>query len=322
MAKRILDGEAMWSSKKIASLPEAYRAEYSWLHSLAAANGVFERDDRVIWAKCYAITRPNKSPDDVTAILNDFIAVKLLFPWSAEGKEWLYWTNSDRPGRLPRKSWQERERKNGRLPPDPPQDTLQTFLHESAHQGRAANTAGPCKSVPGSGLGSGLGTGSGIPSSEAGASDKAKKPITQSGQETNLEAVRPLATLLAQRILENNPKTELRDEKLRERRIKAWTIDLEKMVRLDEWTVDEIRQLIEFSQSDQFWRTNILSAGKLREKRDQLKLKMEQQGGQRGTPSTTGNNSRAGKRPGPFIPAALKKSIPAPPNALTRVKHV
>ncbi len=144
-----------------------------------------------------------------------------------------------------------------------------------------------------------------------------------SEKEAQFQAVRPLATLLARRILENNPKSELSKEKLRERRIKAWTIDLEKMVRLDGWTNDEIRQVIEFSQSDSFWRSNILSAGKLREKRDQLKLKMQEQqgreqGGTRGTSSTSGNSSGAGKRAGPHIPAALRKPIPATPNALTR----
>ena len=139
-----------------------------------------------------------------------------------------------------------------------------------------------------------------------------------SEKEACLQAVKPLAELLAQRILENNPKSELKRDQIRENRIRTWGIELERMVRLDEWTVQEIQQLIEFSQADQFWRTNILSAGKLREKRDQLKLKMEQRGGANGTSSGSGSNSRAGKRPGPFIPAALRKPIPATPNALRR----
>ena len=115
-----------------------------------------------------------------------------------------------------------------------------------------------------------------------------------SEKEACLQAVKPLAELLARRILENNPKSELTRDQIRENRIRTWGIEFERMVRLDEWTVQEIQQLIEFSQSDQFWRTNILSAGKLREKRDQLKLKMEQQGDQHGTPSAAGNIGRRG----------------------------
>jgi hypothetical protein len=44
-------------------------------------------------------------------------------------------------------------------------------------------------------------------------------------------------------------------------------------------------------------------------------------GEKHGTPSASGNNSGTGKRAGLFIPEAIKKSIPATPNALTRTKH-
>ncbi len=52
-----------------------------------------------------------------------------------------------------------------------------------------------------------------------------------------------------------------------------------------------------------------------------LEGKYENQGEKHGTPSASGNNSGTGKRAGPFIPEAIKKSIPATPNALTRTKH-
>lgn len=92
-----------------------------------------------------------------------------------------------------------------------------------------------------------------------------------------LQAAGQLAELLAQRILENNEKSELRDDGTRERRIKAWTVDIEQMIRIDGWSVEEIRDVIEFSQRDPFWRANILSAAKLRKQRDQLRLRMQEQ---------------------------------------------
>ncbi len=59
MNKRLLDGGAMWTSKKIASLNPAWvKPEYPWLYCLAESNGVFEIDHRVIWARCYAAGRP------------------------------------------------------------------------------------------------------------------------------------------------------------------------------------------------------------------------------------------------------------------------
>ena len=49
-----------------------------------------------------------------------------------------------------------------------------------------------------------------------------------------------------------------------------------------------------------------------------LEGQYDDKGGTRGTPNPRGSNSGAGKRPGPFIPAACRKSIPPAPNALRR----
>ena len=45
------------------------------------------------------------------------------------------------------------------------------------------------------------------------------------------------------------------------------------MMRLDGRTASEIRDLIEWSQNDMFWRANILSMKKLRKQFDQLTAK-------------------------------------------------
>ena len=314
MPKRVVHGEGIWRSDKLARVePLWVRSEYANLIPLALANGVFECNPRRVWSEVYCYNRTDITVQDVeTVILPALVRVGLLFCWKDEdGKGWGYWPGIEKPGRLPGKS---RRGRNEAVGPEPPAEELRKFLESNG-----------IHKLPGFGFGSGfgfgfgLGKGSGIPSSEAGASDKAKKPITQSSQEARLEAVRPLAELLAQKILENNPKSALSNEKLRESRIKAWTIDLEKLVRLDRWTNDEIRQVIGFTQDDPFWRTNILSAGKLREQRDQLRLKM--QGGTRGTTNASGNNDRAGHTAGPFKPKALRQPIPAPPNALTRSRE-
>ena len=178
MPKRILDGEAMWGSHKIASMEPAWvRAEYPWWHSLAGANGVFELDLRAIWAKCYAYARPDKSLEDLRVIQDAFIQAKLLFTWEQNGKTWGYWVGSDKPGLLPRKSWRDREAKNGKLAPEPPEEELRRFLSsaddaqqvlalEPARHSRVADTPEACNlhgtSVPGFGFGSGSGIGSGV----------------------------------------------------------------------------------------------------------------------------------------------------------------
>jgi hypothetical protein len=57
--------------------------------------------------------------------------------------------------------------------------------------------------------------------------------------------------------------------------ISKWAAEVDKMVRLDSRTVREIEFLIKWSQQDDFWKANILSMGKLREKFDQLMIKAQ-----------------------------------------------
>lgn len=66
-------------------------------------------------------------------------------------------------------------------------------------------------------------------------------------------------------ILQNNPKSNLSKN-----HILVWTNDVRLMVEMDHRTFVEIDSIINFSQKDNFWKRNILSMGKLREKFDQL----------------------------------------------------
>lgn len=53
----------------------------------------------------------------------------------------------------------------------------------------------------------------------------------------------------------------------------TWADDFRKLVELDGKSVDNVRLVIEWCQQDSFWKANILSAKKLRDKYDQLKVK-------------------------------------------------
>src|SRR5713101_5273514 len=109
MPKRILDGEAMWGSAKIAELPAWAKAEYAWILPCALANGVFECDPRTIWSKCYAFNRPEITVDQVTHILNCLERAGLLFRWiHTDSKNWGYWTGINKVGRLPAPTQRER----------------------------------------------------------------------------------------------------------------------------------------------------------------------------------------------------------------------
>lgn len=55
-----------------------------------------------------------------------------------------------------------------------------------------------------------------------------------------------------------------------------WADDFRKTVELDNRTIKEVKEIIDWSQQDDFWQNNILSAGKLRKQYDQLYLKMSE----------------------------------------------
>lgn len=75
-----------------------------------------------------------------------------------------------------------------------------------------------------------------------------------------------LSQKLKSHILTNNPNARTPSN------LQKWASDFDKMIRLDKRPISEIEAVMEFSQRDNFWRSNILSAGKLREKYDQLFL--------------------------------------------------
>ena len=59
----------------------------------------------------------------------------------------------------------------------------------------------------------------------------------------------------------------------------AWVKEEDKLLRLDKRPLEEAKQVLGWSQHDMFWRGNILSMPKFREKYDQLKLQMQNKRG-------------------------------------------
>lgn len=87
-----------------------------------------------------------------------------------------------------------------------------------------------------------------------------------------------LSGVLADMILKNNPgNTKLNNGK-REATVARWVVDIDKLIRIDGRAPEEIERVIRWCQSDSFWKSNILSGAKLREKWDQLTVKMQGNG--------------------------------------------
>lgn len=76
-----------------------------------------------------------------------------------------------------------------------------------------------------------------------------------------------LAELLLNLILARKPN-------FKKPNLQSWAKDIDRMLRLDKRTPDRVETVIRWTQQDPFWQANVLSASTLREKFDQLELKM------------------------------------------------
>ncbi len=102
------------------------------------------------------------------------------------------------------------------------------------------------------------------------------KPRANKGQHTNTETHKiflsdsievRLSEFLLEKILSRNPNHKRPN-------LQAWAKDVDRMIRLDDRAVEDIRRVVEWCQGDTFWQNNILSTAKLRKNFDQLLLKM------------------------------------------------
>lgn len=82
-----------------------------------------------------------------------------------------------------------------------------------------------------------------------------------------------LAAYLARRITERLPGKKPFTENC----LQSWALDFDRLNRIDRHRWQDIAAVLDFSQSDSFWRTNILSAGKFRKQYDRLWLQMKEE---------------------------------------------
>jgi hypothetical protein len=108
------------------------------------------------------------------------------------------------------------------------------------------------------------------------------------------------AVYLRNRILENNARARVPTEDPEDKLMQKWAQEMDRLHRIGPpggsqgYSWKEIREIIDFCQDDDFWRANILSAAKLREKCVQLENQMRRVGSQpRGHPTMSSNVANA-----------------------------
>lgn len=105
-----------------------------------------------------------------------------------------------------------------------------------------------------------------------------KKPPKIPRKQPSSDALR-LSGLLADLIADNNPSNRSIQPGKKEATIEAWSVEIDRMLRLDARPIDEAEEVICWSQSDSFWQTNIQSGVKLREQYDKLVMQMRSKSG-------------------------------------------
>src|ERR1019366_6021306 len=158
MPKRVVDGDAMWRSRKLKSVREEFRMHYANWIPMANHNGVFEASPDSIWSIVYAFLMPHITEQDVAAMLTEFERCNLIDTWEESGKRWGFFVGMDKPGRLPSEAHKKRYAKGFPEPRD----------ISGTHPGGIPN---------GFGFGSGLGIGKG----------KEEQPLPLKPESQNLE---------------------------------------------------------------------------------------------------------------------------------------
>lgn len=82
-----------------------------------------------------------------------------------------------------------------------------------------------------------------------------------------------LSEMLAGMILKNNPRHTKLSNGSRVKTVVSWAKDIDKLLHIDKQTPEAVESIISQCQRDEFWRANILSGAKLREKWDTLVVK-------------------------------------------------
>jgi hypothetical protein len=83
-----------------------------------------------------------------------------------------------------------------------------------------------------------------------------------------------LSELLADLILQNNPRNTSVNNGKRAASIQRWASDIDKLIRIDGQPPSIVERVIQWSQTDEFWRSNVLSGSTLRKQWDKLTAKM------------------------------------------------
>jgi len=241
-----------WRSKRIAAVSWDARLVLKGLESYVDDNGVGKDDIELIVGDLFSrdlIREPSRTLARVSEAISHLHQAGLVWRYEDDGTELLYLSFWESIQRVDKPQAGRFRRPDGTL-----------HYRESEIRECVANSREPSRSLaPGTGEQGNRGTGEQTSSSEV-----ADAPSDPASEPERLD-VRRLCDHLADRIEANGVKRPTPG--------KRWDDAARLLLDRDGYTEAQVRWLIDKAHGDEFWRANILSMPKLREKADQLKLK-------------------------------------------------
>lgn len=203
--------------------------------------GCFEIDIDVMKGWLYPL-RHDVTPNDIARHLKEFEQNGMLFTWIEDQKKYGFFVNW-----FKHQSIREAKRHKRRTS-SPPKDALAKYNAQFELPPSATN----CQQLPENpylNLNPNL--------------NPKKTSCSRNSKPEFLERVEKLKSL----ILQNNPSAIVKPN--------DWANNVRLMVERDKRTLEQIDAVIEWSQGDDFEKTNVLSMGKLRHRFDSLTMKMK-----------------------------------------------
>jgi len=236
MAEGRMLKRAITTSKKLSELKtDSARLLYTWLIPFLDVEGRYYGDPAVIKGSIVPRIK-DFTTEKVNECLIDIQKVGLILWYEVDGDKYLQFTVFEKHQQL------RKDREAVSNLPSPQNNSSQTpvKLQESSSQ------------TPGE-----------LPlklSKDKLSKDKLREYKAQENPNQDSGDIN-LSHLLRDLILENNPTAKITDSQLNE-----WTNNVRLMREQDNHTIEEIDSLLQWSQKNNFWQSNILSMGKFREK--------------------------------------------------------
>lgn len=100
--------------------------------------------------------------------------------------------------------------------------------------------------------------------------DTIEQPVKEEEKYNKESFERKIVDKLIDHVVKLNPRQKEKPKTTKQ--LNAWCDEVEKMIRIDKFSEEEVEMMLDFAITDSFWHKNILSTAKLRKQTDKLMI--------------------------------------------------